>query len=181
MRKPRFLQDGACYHVTARANRREFILIEPKIKEQLVEVILRARRKFGFELLNYCIMSNHIHLMIQPKSGTSLSRIMQWILSVFAMGFNRRFGYVGHVWYDRFHSSVLSSFVQSLRTFLYIADNPLRAGMVARAGEYLWSGVRELLLGMPRLLGPPPAWIGFVTCGMGLPPALPAPVPTDAV
>jgi len=83
MRKPRELKDGALHHVTARANRKEMILDNRGMKDLFLEVIVRAKGKFRFRIENFCVMGNHIHLMIRPGTRESLSRIMQWVLSVF--------------------------------------------------------------------------------------------------
>ncbi|MCK4516404.1 MAG: transposase, partial [Spirochaetaceae bacterium] len=85
MRKPRRLVDSARYHVIARANRREFILESDRIKDMFLSVITQAKRRFRFSIDTVCIMDNHIHLLLRPRNGESLSRIMQWILSVFAI------------------------------------------------------------------------------------------------
>jgi putative transposase len=112
MRKPRKLVSGAVYHVTAGANRKEFILNSPEMKRLFLKVIKRAKSKYAFKVTNFCIMGNHIHLLIKPLGKENLSRIMQWILATFAINFNIRFNISGHVWYDRFHSKVIESFRQ---------------------------------------------------------------------
>lgn len=155
MRQRRAIQAGARYHVVARANRREFIFNSPEIKEVFLDVLRRARRKYSFAISNFCIMSNHIHLMICPGKGESLSRIMQWILSVFAIRFNRIFGYVGHVWYDRFKSKVIAAFEQYLATFLYIALNPVTARMVEAPVDYPFGGVHHIRDGDFSVVDPP--------------------------
>ncbi len=155
MRNPRLLQAGAEYHVVARANRREFILDSSEIKELFLDVVRRAKRKYSFSVRNFCVMGNHFHLMIRPASGENLSRIMQWILSVFAAAFNRIFGYVGHVWYDRFKSRIIASFRQFLATFLYIAVNPVRAHMVDTVSDYPFCGIRHIRDGDFSILDPP--------------------------
>lgn len=89
-------------------------------------------------------MSNHFHLMIRPGPGESLSRIMQWILSVFTAAFNRIFGYVGHVWYDRFKSRIIASLRQFIATFEYIVRNPVEAHIVASAADYRYGGIHHI-------------------------------------
>lgn len=106
MRKPRDLRDGALYHVTEGANRKEMILDNRGMKELFLN-ILRAEERFSFRIENFRIMGNHIHLMLRPGPGVSLSRIMQWILGVFAMAYNRMHGFTGHVWGCRFFPSVI--------------------------------------------------------------------------
>ena len=155
MRKPRKIVPGAYYHVIARANRQEFILESDSMKEMLLGVIVAARAKFRFAIQSICIMSNHIHMLVHPHPGESLSRIMQWILSVFAMRFNRRFGLRGHVWYDRFKSAVLDTLCKFVRTFVYIEENPVRAGMVSDARAYRYSSWHAENSAMRRVLKPP--------------------------
>ena len=141
MRKPRVIVNGADYHVVARANRKEFILNSEETKDLLLAVIKRAKNKYQFELKNFCIMSNHIHLLIKPYRNENLSKIMQWILSVFAVRYNKLYGYHGHVWYDRFKSKVIITLQQFLHAFQYIMENPVRAGIVSKPIDYLYNGV----------------------------------------
>ena len=141
MRKRRVLVCGADYHVVARANRQEFILNSDKMKEMMLDTIKLAKKKYQFKLKNFCIMSNHIHLLIRPGSEENLSRIMQWILSVFAVRYNKTYGHHGHVWYDRFKSTVIESFQQFLHAFQYIMENPVRAGIVRKSIDYPCNGI----------------------------------------
>ncbi len=71
MRKPRELQDGGLYHVTARANRKEMILDNRGMKELFLQVIARARKRYDFRIENFTLMGNHFHLMIRPGRGES--------------------------------------------------------------------------------------------------------------
>lgn len=144
MRRPRYLIDGAEYHVIARINRGEFVLRDDSVKDLLMKVFEEAHQKYRFSVWDFTVMDNHFHFIMRPKKGESLSRIMQWILSVFAIRFNRRFGLIGHVWYDRFKSKLIVSLQQWLATFLYIAHNPVRAGLVADPMEYRYSGVNRI-------------------------------------
>jgi len=141
------LVPGAEYHVVARANRQEFILNSPEIKQLFLDVVERAKKRYRFTIRNFCIMSNHFHLMIQPQPGENLSRIMQWILSVFAATFNRIFCYSGHVWYDRFKSKVIGSLRQWIATFLYIMENPVKARIVDDPFEFPYCGVSHIRSG----------------------------------
>lgn len=155
MRKPRVIVKNARYHVVARANRGEFIFAEARVKEMFLAILRRARQKYSFLLENFCIMNNHVHLLIRPGPDVSLSKLMQWILSVFAQTFNREFGHKGHVWYDRFRSKVVRNLRQFAATFRYIAKNPQKAGLVADETAYEFSGVHALLRGRYSVVDPP--------------------------
>ncbi len=139
MRKPRLLMDSATYHVTARANRSEFILKQNIEKELFLNILRKAKKKYRFTIKSFCIMGNHIHLMIKPLGKENLSQIMQWVLSVFALSFNRKYGYKGHVWYDRFHSTIIQSASYFIKVFGYIAENPVKAQICSKAEDYTYS------------------------------------------
>ncbi len=141
MRNRRVKHEGAIYHVTARINRQELILEAEQFKEILLNIILRAKRKYPFLFRNFCIMGNHVHLEIEPIGESDISKIMQWILSVFAKNYNDIYKYKGHVWYDRFKSKVINSLIQYIRTFFYIANNPVRAGIVNDTLAFKYSGI----------------------------------------
>ena len=116
MRKTRLLREGAKYHVMA--NKGEKIFESNVIKEMFLDVTGRAKSKFKFQVYNFCIMGNHIHFIMRPAEKESLSRIMQWILSVFAVKYNKTFEFKGHVWYDRFKSVLIGNLIQFLRAFV---------------------------------------------------------------
>mgnify|MGYP000981636359 CR=1 FL=1 len=149
MRKPRILREGSLYHVSARANRKEFILNEDDMKELFLRVIHRAHSRYRFRIENFCIMGDHYHLLIRPGPRESLSRIMQWIMSVFAMAYNRAHGLSGHVWGERFFSKIIGGFRDFLETFRYIDQNPVNAGLVANVWEWKHGGLWWDRLGYP--------------------------------
>ena len=163
MRKPRELREGARYHVTARANRREMILEPHAMKELLLRVLKRAKGKYRFRIENFCVMGNHFHLVIQPARGESLSAIMRWILSVFAMAYNRLLGVSGHVWGERFFSRIIASFSELIQVFQYIDENPVKALGMAVGRDWLHSGLWHARTGCREILDEAPEgiWLAF--------------------
>jgi putative transposase len=169
MRQPRHLEHNATYHVCALINRQEMIFqtgdflpeMETKyirtdsIKELFLNVLKDAGEKYKFSLKNFCIMGNHVHLLIKPLENESLSSIMQWILSVFAIRYNRLFKLKGHVWYDRFKSRIIQTFQQMINTFFYISNNPVRARLVKNPLSYLYNGICHILNNNYSLVDPP--------------------------
>jgi putative transposase len=141
MRKPRRLLEDARYHVAARANRGEMILKPDQVKELFMHVLLRAKERYSFSIENCCIMENHFHLIIKPGKGENLSRIMQWIMSVFAMALNKRNCWKGHVWRDRFFSRIIESFRSFVEIFDYVDNNPVNAGLVLSPCDWRYGGM----------------------------------------
>ena len=172
MRKRRKIRYGAKYHVIARANRREMILqlllkrVSKALKAMFYDVVKRARKKYKFVIQNFCIMGNHFHFILEPLKDESLSRIMQWILSVFAMKYNKTFNYIGHVFYDRFKSKIIEDFRQYVATFIYIMENPVRAGIVTKPAEFEYNGVSYMQKGLNDVINPPDDVIKLVVPGI---------------
>jgi len=123
------------------------------------QIVQETLKKVKFKLLNFVIMSNHIHFEIKPHKSTNLSKIMQLILSKFAIRFNRYFSRKGHVFYDRFHSVVIKNREQMIRVFNYIADNPVKAGLAKKPTDYKYSGITFILNGIFDILVKPKIFI----------------------
>ena len=163
MRTPRVLKDGACYHVSARANRREMILNCSIMKELFLSVLVRARKKYKFRIENFTVMGNHYHLALQPAPGESLSKIMQWIMSVFAIAYNAKCGLTGHVWGQRFFSKIIESYHDFVRTFRYIDGNPVAAQIIVNPRDWPFGGLWHTRTGCRDLIGPVElyVWLAF--------------------
>ncbi|MDR0720807.1 MAG: transposase [Treponema sp.] len=152
MRHNRILKAGATYHVTARANRREMVMHCNAMRTLFLNTIKRAKKKYRFQIYNFCIMGNHIHLIIHPDCNESLSNIMQWILSVFAMAWNRKHFVTGHVWGERFFSKIINNFNEFFYAFLYISRNPVDAQLVYKADEWEYGGLWHFISGNREII-----------------------------
>ena len=141
MRRNRQLQEGAEYHVTARINRGEMVFLIQEDRELFMAILKRAKKKFNFLLKNFCVMGNHIHLLIKPGPGVSLSKIMQWLLSVFAQSWNKKHNLSGHLWGERFFSRIISGILDFLHVFIYIDYNPVLAGLVIQPEQWMYGGL----------------------------------------
>jgi putative transposase len=80
---------------------------------------------------------------------------MQWILSVFAMSWNRKHNIHGHVWGERFYSRIIEGIVDFLRTFIYIDDNPVNAQLVDRSWKWKFGGLWHHKHGIKTVTDPP--------------------------
>ena len=148
------LLEGAEYHVTARINRGEKIFLRQEDRELFMIILKRAKKKFLFSLKNFCIMGNHIHLLIKPGAGESLSKIMQWILGVFAQLWNKKHKLSGHLWGDRFFSRIISGILDFVRVFIYIDYNPVFAGIVRKPEQWEFGGLWHHKKGLTDIIGP---------------------------
>jgi len=130
-RLPRDLKPGFCYHATVRCNNREFKLIRDECREVLLYAIDQCKEKFGFKLYALCIMSNHVHYLLEPQQPEDLPKIMHWLNWYTAMCFNRMLNRTGHFWEKRYHSTgfPVSDYRRALNTLRYIHANPKAANM----------------------------------------------------
>ena len=92
---------GALHHVIVRGNERKAVFSDDSDREDYLRRLAHYREKFGFRLLAYCLMSNHIHLAIE-RGRDPLSRIMAGLQSSYTQYFNRRHGRVGHLFQGRY-------------------------------------------------------------------------------
>ena len=142
-RPPRFSYAHALHHVTLRCNNREFLFSDPAF--ELFEGLLQeAREKFPLSLYNYCLMTNHVHLLFQVGRDDTLSKAMHWLGTSFTRRFNRAAGRNGHVWEGRFRSTIIEAESYFLRCMAYLALNPVRAGMAPDPAAYRWSAHRAV-------------------------------------
>jgi putative transposase len=162
MRKPRQLREGARYHVSARANRKEMLLDSSAMKALFLEVVKRAKGKYNFRIENFCVMGNHFHFILQPLKGESLSAIMRWIMSVFAMSWNRIHKLTGHVWGERYFSRIIDSLREYLQIFHYIIENPVKACLVSDGRDFRFGGLAHIREGRTDIIDLVPLWLSLI-------------------
>ena len=165
-RSLRLTYPGAMQHVTMRCNNKEF-LFEPESLRLFIALLYECCDRFRVPLYNYCLMTNHVHLLFKVLDDGVLSDFMQRLANVFAKKFNALKGRKGHLWEERFHSTIVEEGDAFLRCMAYIDLNPLRARMVPSPEQHPWSGHCDLrdendsLLTMHDLylrLGKRPTW-----------------------
>ena len=132
------IADGLVYHVINRGNNRQAVFGSEGDFHAFLKAIADLKERMPFDLYGYCLMSNHIHLLVRPRK-LSISRIVQSLLVSQTQRFHRFHRSGGHVWQGRFKSPVIQDDDHLLTVLRYIEANPLRAGMVERAGDYPWS------------------------------------------
>ena len=122
---------GYSYHITSRCNNREFRLLRQECREVFLYAIKKALNKYRFKLYALCIMSNHIHYLLEPEIPDELPKIMHYLNWYTAMAFNRMLNRTGHFWEKRYHSTGFASydFKRALNTLRYIHGNPKAARM----------------------------------------------------
>lgn len=129
-RPKRELQLGFSYHITMRCNNREFRLTRLECRKVLLYAIEKLNEKYSLKLYAICIMSNHIHYLLEPAIAEELPKIMHWLNWYTAMCFNRMLNRTGHFWEKRYHCTGFANGdrQRALNTLRYIHANPKAAG-----------------------------------------------------
>lgn len=126
------------HHVTQRGNARQVILSSDGERAAYLELLRHSSGLHGLALLGYCLMSNHVHLIVVPRALEALAQALKQTHGRYASYWNARNSSSGHVWQGRFYSCPLDE-THLWRALRYVELNPVRAGMVWEAAEWRWS------------------------------------------
>jgi putative transposase len=137
-RLPRVVIPDIAHHVTQRGNARQVILGHNADRIAYLELLRHYSEFYGLSLLGYCLMSNHVHLIVIPHSATALSHTLKQTHGRYASYWNARESSSGHVWQGRFYSCPLDE-SHLWRALRYVELNPVRAAMASSPESWLWS------------------------------------------
>jgi putative transposase len=145
--------EGAFWHITSRGNERKDIFREDRDQLLFLSLLATAVKRFRWRLHEYCLMTNHYHLVLETPFRT-LAKGMHWLNSEYVRIFNKRYKRVGHLLQGRYKSILVDeqNYLNEVRRYTVL--NPVRAGMVAGPAEYRWSSYRA-----HAGLDPIPEWL----------------------
>ncbi|MDQ6955495.1 MAG: transposase [Mariprofundaceae bacterium] len=150
-RLPRLVVPNFPHHVTQRGNRRAQTFFEDADYELYGSLLSAAARKADAEIWCYCLMPNHIHMIIVPSGEDGLRRTFADAHRRYTGYVNARLRVTGHLWQGRF-GSVLMDEEHLAHAVRYVSMNPVRAGLVDRAEDWPWSSVGSHLSGQDSAL-----------------------------
>ena len=142
-RKQRIHYEGALYHVMARGNNREYVLKDEDDKWHYLDIIKKYKEKYNFKLHAYCIMDNHVHMLIEVAEE-GLSKIMQGIQQVYTQHYNKKNQRTGHVFQQRYKAVACNKDGYLLHLVKYIHYNPMKANLEGGI-NYKWSSHKEYI------------------------------------
>ena len=134
-RLPRLVLPGIPHHVTERGNRRERTFFEDGDYALYLDLLADGAQRAGVAIWSYCLMPNHVHIVAVPSDEDGLRRAFRYVHRHYTGYINARLRVTGHLWQGRFSSVAMDEahFVTALR---YVALNPVRARLVARAEDW---------------------------------------------
>ena len=132
------------YHVMLRGIDRMPIFLADYDRTRFLETLDKMKKHGEFEIYAYCLMDNHIHLLLKEVEET-IHQVMKRMGVSYAYYFNSKYDRVGHVFQDRFRSEPIEDDRYLLAAVRYIHNNPVKAGIVKRVGDYAWSSYGEYM------------------------------------
>jgi putative transposase len=158
-RLARVVVPGFPHHVTQRGNRRAVVFDQDESRRTYLSIMKQYAQQCGVAVWAYCLMSNHVHWVVVPKTETSLARCFRGAHTRFTLAVNAARGETGHLWQNRYFSCPLDE-MHLWAAVRYVERNPVRARIVQGAEEYEWSsapahcGIRSAAL-LSRDFPPP--------------------------
>lgn len=134
------------HHVTQRGNRRQQTFFSDDDYRAYLELIEEAKKDANVAIWAYCLMPNHVHLVVVPRDADGLASLCRSAHRRYARRVNLREGWRGHLWQERFHSSVMDE-RYLLAAVRYVERNPVRARLCQRPEDWRWSSARAHLHG----------------------------------
>lgn len=143
-RKQRVWFPGAIYHLMSRGVRRKDIFADTMDRQVYLEILKTSLKKYGCILHAYCLMTNHIHLLLETGS-IETGKVMKYISGCYAMYYNSKYKYRGHLFESRYKSCLVKEDGYFLQTSRYIHLNPVKAGIIEYPENYQWSSYRTMI------------------------------------
>lgn len=139
----RIILPNTPHHIVQRGHNRQTVFVSDDDYNYYRENLIHFKKEFGCRVYAYCLMTNHIHLVVDPGDDPeSLSKFMKRVAGRQTRYVNRLEGRSGSLWEGRFKSSIISTIEYLAPCCRYIDLNPLRAGMVTDPGKHRWSSYR---------------------------------------
>lgn len=146
-RKTRMYLPHVPAHIVQRGNNRNACFFAEDDFKFYKQVLGEGLKRYGAELHAYCLMTNHVHLLITPFATDSISRILQHVGRQCVQYINKTYFRSGTLWEGRHKGSLIDAENYLLICYRYIELNPVTAGMVEKPEEYLWSSYHANALG----------------------------------
>lgn len=144
-RQAREKSQSGIYHVILKGIDARVIFLEDLDRVKFMKQLLKARERGDFGLIAYCLMDNHVHLLIEESKKESIGKSIQRITIGYVLWHNHKYGRCGHLFQNRFNSESVEQEQYFLTVVRYIHQNPVAAGIVKSPSDYEWSSYRQYI------------------------------------
>jgi len=143
-RASRLKSESGIYHIIMRGINRQTLFFDDVDCTKFIQTLQKYRDICGYKLYAYCLMGNHLHLLLQE--GTEpLENVMRRICGSYVFWYNKKYDRIGYLFQDRFKSEPVEDDTYFLVVLRYIFQNPLRAGITDNIKTYKWSNYKDYI------------------------------------
>ncbi|MDD4202231.1 MAG: transposase [Candidatus Omnitrophica bacterium] len=143
----RNLNDYEYYHVTTRGNKKKIIFLDDEDYMSFLKILKKTKLIYSnIRLYAYCLMPNHVHLLINSLKAKEIPKFMKRINLCYSIFFNKKYSCVGHVWQKRYLPKPILHHQYLQNCVNYIEANPVRAKICRNIEDYKWSSYKEHFL-----------------------------------
>lgn len=142
-RKPRIIQLSQYYHIMCQGINKEHIFKKDAYKEKYLKTIIEKSKKLNINIISYCVMNNHVHLIINSDKISNISKFMQKVNTTYSIFYNKENKRVGYVFRDRFLSRGINDLRDLFVCIRYVHYNPIKAGIANKLQDYKYSSYNE--------------------------------------
>ena len=135
------------HHIIQRGNNREKVFFAQATREKYLDLLKQYAPKWDVSIMAYCLMSNHIHLLVRPHQPEALGKMMQGVSMGHTKYMNQRYKRTGRLWESRYYSCVIDEEPYLWEVGRYIEQNPKRANIVRKEENYPYSSAPAHILG----------------------------------
>lgn len=143
-RKPRKRSKSGVYHIIMRGINRQSIFEDSEDCTKFIQTLQRYKEVSEFELYAYCLMSNHLHMLLK-EGKDEVGQIMRRICGSYVLWYNQKYDRVGHLFQDRYMSEPVEDDAYFFTVLRYIYQNPVKAELVTSVEDYPWSNYHEYI------------------------------------
>ena len=136
---------GLFHHIMSQGINKEYIFNDERLKEKYKEILTEKMKENNVDIIAYCIMDNHVHLLIKVQNVQDMCRFMQQVNTTYAKFYNRLKHRVGFVFRNRYLSKAIQDENQLNKCIVYIHKNPVVAKMVEKESQYKFSSYNEYI------------------------------------
>lgn len=142
-RKSRNYMESSFFHIMVQGLNKEYIFNSNIDKKEYLRIIQNTKIQYNIEIVSYCIMDNHVHLLVGVKKNEELSKFMHKVNTLYALYYNKKYDRVGYVYRNRYKSQIIYSEKQFYTCINYIHNNPVKAGICKNPYEYEYSSFKD--------------------------------------
>lgn len=144
-RRARESMNTSFFHVIVQGVNKEYIFKKIEYKEKYLKLLRTTQNLYSVDIIAYCIMENHVHLLLHTEDTKKLSKFMKKINEEYGRYYNYIENRVGHIFRDRFLSEPITNYKYLFNCIAYIHNNPVKANIVHDCGSYRFSSYKDYI------------------------------------